>query len=74
MENMQTNFKQCNICEDTESTIFCPQCFCYYCDDCYKPVHNKKKIKIIKKKQLTIIYQLILGVQIIKKMQLIYFV
>ena len=52
MENTQTNFKQCNICEDTEATSFCPQCFCYYCDDCYKPVHNKKKNKNHKKETI----------------------
>ena len=43
MEEKQNNFKQCNMCKDAEAVIFCPQCFNYYCDACYKPVHERKK-------------------------------
>ena len=41
MEIKPKNFKQCDICRGVEATSLCPQCFCYYCDECYKPVHNR---------------------------------
>ena len=43
MEINQKNYKQCEICEDDEATSLCPQCFCYYCDKCFKFVHETKK-------------------------------
>ena len=42
MENKQKNYKQCDICKDVEATSLCPQCFCYYCDKCFKFVHESK--------------------------------
>ena len=47
----QKNYKQCEMCEDTEATSLCPQCFFYYCDGCYKQVHENKK-KSAHKKEL----------------------
>ena len=43
MEMNQKNFKQCDICKEEEAKSLCPQCFCYYCEDCFKSVHNGKK-------------------------------
>jgi len=45
MEMSQKNYKQCDICQDFEATCLCPQCFCYFCDDCYKTVHKREKNK-----------------------------
>ena len=36
-------YKQCDMCKDVDATSLCPRCFCYYCDDCYKTVHKRKK-------------------------------
>ena len=52
MEINQKNFKQCDICKDTEATSLCPQCFSYYCDGCYKQVHDKKRNKDHKKEEI----------------------
>ena len=49
MEIEPKNFKQCDICRGVEATSLCPQCFCYYCDECYKPVHNRINNKNHKK-------------------------
>ena len=41
---MESN-KQCDICKVNEAICLCPQCFSYYCDSCYKPVHDLKENK-----------------------------
>ena len=54
MEMNQKNFKQCEICKDAEAKSLCYQCFSYYCDKCFKYVHeigknkehNKEKIDL----------------------------
>ena len=43
MEVKQKNFKQCDICKVEEATSLCSQCFSYYCDGCFKQVHQKKE-------------------------------
>ena len=43
MEIKQKNFKQCDVCKADEATSLCPQCFSYYCDKCFKCVHEKKE-------------------------------
>ena len=43
MEFNQKNFKVCDMCKDVEATSLCPQCFNYYCDNCFKPVHERNK-------------------------------
>ena len=40
MEKNQKNFKQCDICKFDEASCLCVQCFNYYCDTCYKLVHQ----------------------------------
>ena len=52
MELNQKNFKQCDICKDTEATSLCPQCFSYYCDGCFKQVHDRKKNSDHKKEKI----------------------
>ena len=39
----QKNFKQCDMCKAEEAKILCFQCFSYYCDSCFKCVHEKDK-------------------------------
>ena len=45
MEIKQKNYKQCDICKVNEARSLCLQCFSYYCDVCYKPVHSMKENK-----------------------------
>ena len=52
MENKQKNYKQCDICKVDEATSLCPQCFSYYCDGCFKQVHEKKENKDHKKEAI----------------------
>ena len=52
MEINQKNFKQCDMCKQEEAKSFCPTCFCYYCDDCFKCVHEKGKNKEHKKEKI----------------------
>ena len=42
MEVNHKNFKQCDMCKYEEAKSLCPQCFSYYCDECFKPVHKNK--------------------------------
>ena len=52
MEEKKMNFKLCDICK-SQATLFCSDCECvcnYYCDSCYKFVHDKK-ININHKKE-----------------------
>ena len=41
MEKNQKSIKQCDICEIT-ATNLCLDCSNYYCDSCFKYVHEKK--------------------------------
>ena len=43
MEINQKNFNNCDICKTSQANNLCLQCFNYYCDDCFKYVHNGKK-------------------------------
>ena len=52
MENNQKNYKQCVICKDVEATSLCSQCFIYYCDKCFKFVHEIEKNKDHKKEKI----------------------
>jgi len=42
MENNQKNFKSCDIC-GIEATSLCFECEMYFCDTCYKFLHDKQK-------------------------------
>ena len=43
MEAKERIFKQCDMCKVDEATSLCPQCFSYFCDICFKAVHQKKE-------------------------------
>ena len=48
----QQNFKIYDMCKVNEAKILCIQCFRYYCDGCYKQVHEKKENKEHKKEAI----------------------
>ena len=52
MEMNLKNFKQCEMCKDEEAKSLCPQCYCYYCDNCFKYVHERKKNSEHKKEKI----------------------
>ena len=52
MEMNQKNFKQCDMCKIREAKSLCPQCFCYYCDNCFKCVHDRKNNSEHKKEKI----------------------
>ena len=52
MEKKQKNYKLCDICKDVEATSLCPQCFCYYCDKCFKFVYESNNNKSHKKETI----------------------
>ena len=43
MEISQKNFKLCDMCKVEEAKSICFQCFSYFCDSCFKCVHEKGK-------------------------------
>ena len=49
MENK--NFKICEICDST-ATCLCFKCGNYYCEQCYKLIHDKKKNSGHKKEEI----------------------
>ena len=51
MENIQKNFKICDICAK-EATSLCFECIMYFCDPCYKLIHEKQKSNNHMKEQL----------------------
>ena len=51
MEAIQKNFNQCEICE-TDATSLCIECTSYYCDSCFKYVHDKKPKSNHKKEKI----------------------
>jgi len=42
MENKDKNIKFCELCH-TQSTCLCYKCFIYFCDSCFKFIHDKIK-------------------------------
>ena len=52
MEINQKNYKQCDMCKVKEAKSLCPQCFCYYCDNCFKCVHDEKENSDHKKEKI----------------------
>ena len=52
MEVKHKNLKQCEMCKDEEATTLCLDCYNYFCDACYKCVHDRKKNKDHKKEKI----------------------
>ena len=48
---MEKNFKKCDICENEASNL-CFDCMMYFCETCYKLIHDKKKSDNHKKEKL----------------------
>ena len=40
MEDNPIIIKKCEICNN-DATSICFQCFCYFCDSCFKFIHDK---------------------------------
>ena len=55
MEEKKYNFKYCTICK-SQATFLCPFCLdgigSYYCDLCYKMIHDKKENMNHKKEKI----------------------
>ena len=49
---MQKNCKQCEICEDEKAATLCLDCRSYFCEACFKCVHDRKKNKSHKKEKI----------------------
>ena len=49
MEKNSILVKKCGICE-LDATCLCFECLNYFCDSCYKFIHEKKKIQHKKEK------------------------
>ena len=43
MEVNQKNFKQCEICKIKEAKTLCLDCYFYFCETCFKFVHDIKQ-------------------------------
>ena len=50
MEVIKKNYKLCEIC-DNEATSLCLKCVSYFCDKCFKYVHENNKTKNNHKKE-----------------------
>jgi len=51
MEKNQKNIKQCEMCR-IPATNLCFECFIYFCDSCYKIIHDKLQDKNHKKEKI----------------------
>ncbi len=47
----QKNIKTCELCK-VEATSLCLKCYRYYCDDCFKYIHDKKENTNHKKEKI----------------------
>ena len=52
MEVNQKNLKKCEICKDEEATTLCLDCYNYFCEDCFKFIHDKKMNRNHKKEKI----------------------
>ena len=48
----QKNFIQCEMCKDEEAKVLCLDCHNYFCEACFKFVHDRKKNKDHKKEKI----------------------
>jgi len=52
MEVNHKNSKQCEMCKDEEATTLCLDSYIYFCESCFKLVHDKKKNSNHKKEKI----------------------
>ena len=50
MEKDFSLIKKCGICEIDDAICLCYECLNYFCESCYKYIHEKKNPNIKKKK------------------------
>ena len=48
---VQKNIKQCDMCKFKEATSLCLDCYSYFCEACYKCVHDDIKQNSIHRKE-----------------------
>jgi len=48
----QKNIKQWETCKDEEASTLCLDCHSYFCEACFKYVHDRKKNKNHKKEKI----------------------
>ena len=51
MENIQSKVKLCELCH-SEAKCLCFECFMYFCDSCFKFIHEKSTNKEHKKENI----------------------
>lgn len=51
MEEKNKNIKVCEICKNDANTI-CFQCISYFCEPCFKMIHDKKNNEQHKKEKI----------------------
>lgn len=51
MEEKNNKIKQCEICQ-TQAAFICYKCFSYYCESCFKFVHDKQPNRDHKKEKI----------------------
>ena len=51
MNQKSNNIKKCEICEN-EATSLCFKCISYFCDSCYKFIHDKQNNSLHKKEKI----------------------
>ena len=51
LNKMEKNYKLCEICK-SDATSLCLQCISYFCDGCYKFIHDKKENSSHKKEKI----------------------
>ena len=42
-KNKQKQFKDCDLCNRVNATCLCFKCYSYFCESCYKVIHDIKK-------------------------------
>ena len=52
MEVNKKNSKQCEVCKDEEATTLCLESSIYFCEACFKFVHDKEKNRNHKKEKI----------------------
>ena len=51
MDKIQNNIRKCDICGEQASCL-CFQCIMYFCDSCFKMIHDKQINKDHKKEKI----------------------